>query len=278
MPYFTTDDGCRIFYTPYGVDSSDRVVIFLNGTTQTTWYWGSHVAGFKKRYGLLFYDARGQGQSDLGAMPISLKLHVSDLKNLLGYLAVERAHLVGISHGARLALEFSLEFPSLVDHLVLCSLSAQTSDRCRAIVRSWLEILQLSDLRAMAWAALPTVFGNKFFKHHQKIIDKIVSAVVLRNSKKALMAQLDAVLRYPPPDNIPADFNIPTLLISGSQDPLVEPDDVRRLAHLCRARHEELAEIGHSIPAEAPQLFEKLVLEFLAGGHILAHKKCAVEK
>jgi pimeloyl-ACP methyl ester carboxylesterase len=278
VPYFTTDDGCRIFYTPYGVDSSDPVVIFLNGTTQTTWYWGSHVAGFKKRYGLLCYDARGQGQSDLGAMPISLKLHVSDLKNLLGYLAVERAHLVGISHGARLALEFSLEFPSLVDHLVLCSLSARTSDRCRAIVRSWLEILQLSDLEAMAWAALPTVFGNKFFKHHQKIIDKIVSAVVVRNNKKALMAQLDAVLRYPPPDNIPADFNIPTLLISGSQDPLVEPDDVRRLAHLCRARHEELAEIGHSIPAEAPQLFEKLVLEFLAGGHILANKKCAVEK
>jgi pimeloyl-ACP methyl ester carboxylesterase len=278
VPYFTTDDGCRIFYTPYGVDSSDPVVIFLNGTTQTTWYWGSHVAGFKKRYGLLCYDARGQGQSDLGAMPISLKLHVSDLKNLLGYLAVERAHLVGISHGARLALEFSLEFPSLVDHLVLCSLSARTSDRCRAIVRSWLEILQLSDLEAMAWAALPTVFGNKFFKHHQKIIDKIVSAVVVRNNKKALIAQLDAVLRYPPPDNIPADFNIPTLLISGSQDPLVEPDDVRRLAHLCRARHEELAEIGHSIPAEAPQLFEKLVLEFLAGGHILANKKCAVEK
>jgi 3-oxoadipate enol-lactonase len=273
MPHYTTADGCRIFYTPYGVDSSDRVVIFLNGTTQTTLYWGSHVPGFKKRYGLLFYDARGQGQSDLGAIPISLKLHVSDLKNLLGYLAVERAHFVGISHGARLALEFSVEFPQMVDHLVLCSLSAQTSDRCKAIVRSWLEILQLSNLKAMAWAAVPTVFGNKFFKHHQKILDKIVNAVVLRNSKKALMAQLDAVLRYPPPDNIPADFNIPTLLISGSQDPIVEPDDVRRLAHLCRARHEELAEIGHSIPAEAPQLFEKLVLEFLGEGHILANKK-----
>ena len=120
-----------------------------------------------------------RGQSELGTAPLSLELHVSDLKNLIGYLAIDSAHLVGISHGARLALEFSLEFPQMVDRLVLCSLSAQTSDRCRAIVRSWLEILHRSDLKTMAWAALPTVFGNRFFKDHQKILDKIVAAVVV---------------------------------------------------------------------------------------------------
>ncbi len=262
MPHFTTSDGCKIFYTTYGVDTSNPVVIFLNGTTQTTLYWGNHVPVFSKGYGLLFYDARGQGQSDLGTTPISLKLHVSDLKNLLEHLAVDRAHLVGISHGARVALEFALEFPEMVNQLVLCSVSAQTSDRCRAIVRSWLEILKLSNLKAMAWAALPTVFGNKFLKDHQKIIDKIVKAVVIRNSKNALIAQLDAVLNYPPPDNIPMDFEIPTLIISGSEDPLVEPEDVRQLAHLCKARHKRLAGIGHSIPAEAPEIFQKLVIEF----------------
>ncbi|MCP4629205.1 MAG: hypothetical protein GY850_37730 [bacterium] len=78
MPYYTTPDGCRIFYTAYGIDTSKQVVIFLNGTTQTTLYWGNHVPSFSKRYGLLFYDARGQGQSDLGTRPISLEQHVSD--------------------------------------------------------------------------------------------------------------------------------------------------------------------------------------------------------
>jgi pimeloyl-ACP methyl ester carboxylesterase len=145
----------------------------------------------------------------------------------------------------------------------MCSTSAQTSDRCRAIVRSWLEILKLSGLKAMAWAALPTVFGNKFLKDHQKIIDKIVYAVEIRNSRKALIAQLEAVLNYPPPDNIPLDFNIPSLVLAGSEDPLVEPDDVQHLAHRCRATQERLDGIGHSIPAEAPEIFQKLVLEFL---------------
>ena len=262
MPHFTTTDGCKIFYTTYGVDTADPVVIFLNGATQTTLYWGAHVPAFSKRYRLLFYDARGQGQSGLGDGPISLRLHISDLRDLMAHLAFDRACLVGISHGARVALEFTVEFPQMVDRLVLCSLSARTSPRCRAIVRSWLEILQLCDLKAMAWAALPAVFGNNFLKHHQNMLDKIVNAVVMRNRKKALIAQLEAVLKYPPPNIIPAGFNNPALVITGAEDILVEPDDVRQLVDLCRACHEELAGIGHGIPAEAPELFDKLVLEF----------------
>ena len=264
MPYFTTKDACKIFYRTYSVETSNPVVIFLNGTTQTTLYWGGLVPAFSRRFGLLCYDARAQGQSNLGNKPISLKLHVSDLKDLLEYLAVDKAHLVGMSHGAWVALAFSAEFPEMVDHLVLCSLSAKTNDRSRAIVRSWLEVLRLSGLEAMAWAALPTVFGNSFLNQHQKILDKIVDAVVLRNSRRSLIAQLEAVLRYPSPYSMAEKLNQPTLVISGAEDPIIDPGDVRQLVDLCKARHEELSGIGHSIPAEAPRIFEKIVLSFLS--------------
>ena len=263
MPYFTTKDACKIFYRTYGIEASNSVVIFLNGITQTTLYWGGLVPAFSKHFGLLCYDARAQGQSDLGNKPISLKLHVADLKVLLEYLSVEKAHLVGISHGAWVALAFTAKFPEMVDHLVLCSLSAKTNDRSRTIVRSWLEILRLSGLEAMAWAALPTVFGNSFLNQHQKILDKIVDAVVLRNSRKPLIAQLEAVGRYPSLGSMPENLNQPTLVISGAEDPVIDPGDVRQLVDLCKARHEELSGIGHSIPAEAPRIFEKIVLNFL---------------
>ena len=266
MPYFTTKDACKIFYTTYGLEGSKPVVIFLNGTTQTTLYWGSLVPAFSKHFALLYYDARAQGQSDLGNKPISLQRHVSDLKDLLEYLTVDKAHLVGISHGAWVALAFSAEFPEMVDHLLLCSLSAKTNDRSRTIVRSWLEILRLSGLEAMAWAALPSVFGNRFLNQHEKILDKIVNAVVLRNSRKSLIAQLEAVLQYPAPDSMTENLSQPALVISGAEDPLINSDEARRLADLCRGRHEELSGIGHSIPAEAPQVFEKMVLGFLIEG------------
>lgn len=264
MPYFTTNDGCKLYYSTYSFESSNPVAIFLSGTTQTTLYWGAQIPTFSKRYRLVLYDARGQGQSDLGSKDINLQLHVDDLKALLAYLLVEKAHLIGISHGARVALAFTEAFPSCVDHLVLCSIGMKTNERSKVIVRSWLEILRLAGLEAMAWAALPTVFGERFLQQHHSLLDNIVKAIVKRNKPQALIAQLEAVMRYPPPASIGHKSYPSTLVISGTEDPLVETNEVRNLADQCQGRHEELSGIGHSIPAEAPKRFEKLVLEFLS--------------
>ena len=95
------------------------------------------------------------------------------------------------------------------------------------------------------------------------MLDKIVNAVVLRNSKEALAAQLDALLKYPERDGIPAQFKVPTLFVSGTEDPLIDTDALRHLAGLWGARHAALPGVGHSVPVEAPKLFEKAVLDFL---------------
>ena len=54
-----------------------------------------------------------------------------------------------------------------------------------------------------------------------------------------------------------------TLVLSGADDPLVSVAGSREIAQACGGRHQELKGIGHSIPAEAPDLFTKLVTEFL---------------
>ncbi len=264
MPFLTTEDGCNLYYTTQGRDGADQAIIFLNGTTQTTLYWGATVPAFAKHFRLIYYDARAQGQSDLGAEPISLPLHVADLKFLMTQLGIDRANLVGISHGARVALALAVECPDMVARLVLCSLGVKTSQRSRTTVQSWRQLLHFSGMEAMAWAALPAVFGENFLKQHQSALDMIVKAVVKRNRKESLIAQLEALLQYPPPEDEPVGFNRPALILTGDEDPLVTPEDARQLARLCKAQHELLAGIGHSIPAEAPRLFEKLVLEFLA--------------
>jgi pimeloyl-ACP methyl ester carboxylesterase len=263
LPYFTTADSCKLFYTTYGFETSKPVVIFLNGTTQTTLYWGAHVPVLSKHFCLLFYDARAQGQSDLGMRPLTLQLHVSDLKELMGHLAINKAHLVGLSHGAQVAQAFWGDHPEMVGHIVLCSMGFKTNERARTVIKSWIEVLQLSGLEAMAWAALPIVFGNKFLKQNEKMLDKIVKAVVKRNRKKSLIAHLKAVLNYPPSDGIAYRHSPPMLVISGLEDPIINSADVHQLADFYKARLEELSSIGHSIPAETPHIFERLLIDFL---------------
>ena len=53
------------------------------------------------------YDARAQGRSDLGERELSLERHAEDFAALLKHLEVEKVHLVGLSHGAKVALAYA---------------------------------------------------------------------------------------------------------------------------------------------------------------------------
>ena len=263
MPYFTTPDDCRLYYTTHNFEPSRPLVVFLNGTSQTTIYWKPHVNAFSEHFGVLRYDARSQGQSDIGTSEISAEIHISDLQGLLDHLNVQQTHLIGISHGAYIALRLAEATPRLVDRLVLCSIGRDSRAQVKLIVRSWLEILQRADLKTMAWASLPLAFGKRFLNHNRDILDKIVAAIAARNDKEALIAHFNAIANYPSPESFLKTIKCPTLVISGSDDPIVSRKDARQLAKDCRGHHELFPEVGHSIPAEAPALFQQVVFDFL---------------
>ena len=128
MPYFTTPDNCRLFYTAHHFEPSKPLVAFLNGTSQTTIYWEPHVNAFPEQFGVLRYDARSQGQSGLGDREISAEIHISDLQGLLDHLNAQQTHLIGISHGAYVALRLAAVTPRLVDRLVLCSIGQDSQE------------------------------------------------------------------------------------------------------------------------------------------------------
>jgi 3-oxoadipate enol-lactonase len=263
MPYFSTQDGCSLYFETHGFDSTGPVVAFLNGTMQTTVNWKMHATVFQDRFRVLMYDARAQGQSDLGDRPLSLEKHAEDFAELLEHLGVEKAHLVGLSHGAKVALAHADHSPEQVGRLVLCSVSAIFTSRAKLFVRSWLEILRGSGLEAMAWVALPVLFGESFLGDQEKILDSMVKAIVKRNTKEALIAQLEAMTTYPPLSEIARNVRNPCLVISASDDPLVTEEGAKELAVLCSGHHEHIARVGHSIPIEAPDLFNRTVMEFL---------------
>jgi len=217
----------------------------------------------KDRFRVLMYDARAQGKSDLGEGKLSLEGHTEDFSALLKHLRVEKAHLIGLSHGAKVALACAVYSPECVDRLVLCSVSARQTCRARLILKSWLEILKSSDLETLAWVSLPVAFGENFLNQKQKILDNIVKAMVRRNRKQALIAHLEAMTVYPSLSQIAQNVHSPVLVLSGSDDLLVKESDAKQLAMICDGRHDHLTGIGHSIPAEAPELFNKTVLQFL---------------
>lgn len=262
MPYFKTQDGCSLYYEISGDGPGRPTITFINGTLQTTIYWksiGKHLAG---SFRLLFYDCRGQGESDLGQLPLTLQLHSDDLLALLGELNIHQTHLIGISHGARVALALANQRPDLVARLILCSLSTQSTFRAKMVVRSWYEILQRHSLDAMVWAAMPHVFGRVYLRANEKILDRIVKTLVRRNNTDSLRAHLKAMQHYPSLVNTLGATSFLVLVLTGEDDPLVTKEGGREIAMICGGRHEEIEGVGHSIPAEAQEKFLEIVYDF----------------
>ncbi len=125
MPIFKTDDGSSLFYEIHGFEKSNPVVVFLNGVTQTTANWAFQVKHFKPRFRVVTYDARAQGQSDIGSRELSLENHARELCALLDHLGLGKANLVGMSLGGRVGLGLAADMPERVERLVTCGVGAR---------------------------------------------------------------------------------------------------------------------------------------------------------
>jgi len=80
--------------------------------------WDTQFQLFSKNYMVIRYDVRGFGRSDIARTKFS---DYKDLRGILDHLRVKTASLIGVSNGGRIASDFAVEYPSMVDHLVLVS-------------------------------------------------------------------------------------------------------------------------------------------------------------
>lgn len=268
MANFRAQDGCTLYYKTRGFDpdaaNSAETVVFLNGMTQSTAHWNSQAKAFADEgFQVLTYDARGQGDSELGEQALSLELHASDLDALLAELEIDTAHLVGFSHGARVGLAVATWQPARLGKLVLCSATARSSALARTIQKSWHGVLTTGGLEAMSWSSLPMILGNDFLEANEKILKGIVRAAVQRNKPEGVQALLEAMLDYPDLSELAKNVSAPTLVISADQDLLVTRGGARELAELSGGTHQEINGVGHTIPIEAPDAFRDAVIAFL---------------
>jgi pimeloyl-ACP methyl ester carboxylesterase len=259
MPHHFTPDG--LCYELHGPDDAPAVV-FLNGTGQTVLYWQNAVRRLRRRYRVLLYDARGQGQSPLDGRRLDLLGHVDDLVGLLGLLDIPHAHLIGLSHGACVAAALAAAHRERVDRLVLCGAGDAPAARGIEILQRWRLILEQEGLAAMARRMLPDIFGPRFLHANAGLHEGMARAIARRNDAQALAAHLAAVLTYRPLAEIVVP-GPPCLVVSGAKDALVPPEAARRLADLCAGRHVCLPDIGHSVPVESGEVFLTLVETFL---------------
>lgn len=110
-------NGVQLHYQQFG---SGTPIVMIHGITGNLAIWHLQIVpALMGSYRITTYDLRGHGYSDVPPTGYTTADHATDLKHLLGTLGIERAHIIGHSFGADVALHFTILFPECVDRLVL---------------------------------------------------------------------------------------------------------------------------------------------------------------
>jgi 3-oxoadipate enol-lactonase len=260
----TTDfaelNGTRLYFETAG---SGPPLVFLHGFGLNRRMWDAQFEHFAQHFRVIRYDARGFGRSALpGTEPYS---HADDLRALLGHLDIARTHLVGLSMGAMIAMEFDLTFPEMVDRLVLVDSAMKGhgwSAEWKASMKPVFKLGRDGDIESARarWRDHPLFASARANDQSRDLLGQIVADYsgwhwAHQNPERKPQSPLAVRLR---------DISAPALIVVGEQD---LPDFQRiadlLLANIPEARKVVLPGAGHLSPLEAPEAFNALVLKYL---------------
>src|SRR5688500_6306256 len=112
---FLETNGARIHYE---IDGSGEPIVFIHAGVANLRMWDDQVAALRETYRCIRYDTRGFGQTETEAVEFSNR---ADVAAVLDRAGARSAHVVGLSRGAMIALDFALEQPERVRSLTVAA-------------------------------------------------------------------------------------------------------------------------------------------------------------
>lgn len=248
----------------YEEEGTGFPLVLIHGLSDSSALWTSLLPDLAKYYGTVAFDIRGHGNSAKPDMSYSIQLFSEDLFDLMRTLAIPRAHLLGLSMGAAIAQQFTLDHPQEVRSLILLSAFSY----CDCHVRRNLEKLQAATVKhglsGFFDEAIRLVVTPEFLSANADDIALMRKECTKINSPTAIIRAIDACLNFNLSDQI-SRISHQALIVSGRED-LMSPIDLAEQIHrsIKGSEWRIMEGVGHNlvVPEKVPEL-AKITLEFL---------------
>jgi pimeloyl-ACP methyl ester carboxylesterase len=137
-------NGMTMYYERHG---AGEPLVLIGGLGSDITLFTPIISRLAQRYQVVAFDNRGAGRTDKPDTPYTIAMMADDTAGLMTALSVERAHVLGISMGGRIALELALRYPARIGRLVLVSTAAAGRGK---VTMSW----PMRLLLPLRWAGL----------------------------------------------------------------------------------------------------------------------------
>jgi 3-oxoadipate enol-lactonase len=259
-------NGVELQYEMEG--AGPETMVFLNGIAMSIPHWKPLVGPLSARYRCLSHDFRGQLQSPRqpGGAAMRLEDHVEDLRQLLGSLGIKRAHLVGTSYGAEVALMFAYTHPEMTASLVCIDGVSELDPLLRATAEAW-KAAALADPVVFYKTIVPWNYSPAYIGANRETLARRAAGVAgfPRGYFLDFAALCDAFLAIDITPQL-ARITCPTLVLVGELDILKHAGFARIIANgVPGSILRIIPGAGHAVVIEKPEAVLAEVQGFLAG-------------
>lgn len=253
-------------------------IVLLHGFTGSTATWHKVSKQLEGVARTVAIDLTGHGKTSapLEKTRYSMEQQVKDLEYLFEYLGLESFVLLGYSMGGRIALAYTVLYPSRVSSLILESASPGLRlEEDRAVRRKadqrLAEKLMTDGLSAFIdyWEDIALFQSQKRLAHD---VRQSIRQERLRQRAIGLSNSLRGIGTGSQPSywSSLTKVRVPVMLITGELDSKFIDISREMQVHFPNVRHETIPHAGHAIHVEKPDVFatmiEKHILHVKNGG------------
>lgn len=240
-------------------------VVLIHGVGMNQTVWSPQIEALTASYRVVVYDMLGHGDSALPTAAPALDEYASQLAALLDTIHIERAHVMGHSMGALVALEFALTHPHRTLSVVALNAVYDRTPAQREAVMTRAATLGDAPLDTGVDATLSRWFGDPVPGHLTQAAQAVrglllsVDPLGYARTYRLFACSDDAhVGRL-------ASLAVPALFLTGECDPNSSPAMSRAMAAAAPfGRAEIIANERHMMNVTDPEGVNERLLAFLA--------------
>ena len=257
-----TIGGNEVYYEVHGKEGAPWLV-FSHSLACSVRMWDGEIARHKDKYRVLAYDTRGHGQSAAPKGPYTLEELADDLKGLLSFLKIPKAHYCGLSMGGMIGQTFALKYPGVFQTMTLCDTTSRYPAEAAPM---WAERIKVAESKGMAPLVQPTLerwFTEPFRKSHPDKVARVAGLI-----EKTPVAGYAGCCAAIPKINVTSrlkEIRTPTLVICGNDDPATPPAMAREIQeNIPGAKLVLIPQAAHLANIEQPDAFNRALADFLS--------------
>ena len=288
MPFFTADDGVRLYFS---ISGNGRPVVFIHGLTASSVFFKKQIPALSEHFQVITLDLCGHGLSESRNDHLTLTRLAMDLKQLLAELKIPKASMIGWSMGTHVIFEFIKNYTcEAIDKMIIIDMTPKL-------------------MKAADWSyGLPGVISRKTgdFGHEDNLYllsvmlndwdaySKVVAVRILNKSLFNEKMEFNAAADFKGKDDLPwllqetkknkawiiaafwiamaaqdyrpllKDITVPCLMTYGDESNYYPPENYYYMqAQIPHSRIVVFRGCGHALHIQDPELFNRKAIDFL---------------